>query len=165
MKRTVRLLLHMAAPILFGAVLYFILCPNVWFVERLQELLCKWSFLFWRGNGSWMISEEDGVSGTMRWAEVFLTTSTGRFIRNYLFDFLWGYSLAAGIKWILGDSIRYERVLALLFIFSLVMEGLQLFTAIAGTFDIWDVASEVLAGIIFLIIYKNFLTEGTNEKI
>lgn len=151
MKRTVRLLLHMAAPILFGAVLYFLLCPNVWFVERLKALVPLIRKLF----------REESVS----WADGFLRTSTGRFIRNYLFDFLWGYSLAAGITWILGDSIRYERVLALLFIFSLVMEGLQLFTAIAGTFDIWDVAAEVLAGIIFLVIYKIFLTEGTNEKI
>ena len=166
MKRTLRLLLHMAAPILFGAVLYYLLCPHVWFVERLKELISQGAFRFRGENASWMIAGADRASGTRRWAEVFLATIPGRFVRNYLFDFLWGYSLAAGIMWILGGEIKQGRIIGLVCFFSLFMECLQLFPQVEGTFDFWDVITEIAAGYLFLIIYQKFIiTEGTDEKI
>ena len=136
-KNTVILLLNVIIPILLGTIIYYFLSPDVLFVKRIDQLL---------GNGfhiSYMGTE------CLIW----------KFIRNYFLDMLWGYALIFGLFLVSGNNIAdLKKIFLTAFLFSAVMEILQMTPVARGTFDIFDILVEFLAEIAAVFIIKILLS-------
>lgn len=140
MNKKVLLVANIIVPILLGALLYFIVAPDVIFVNVL---------------GSFMGSETAVVSQP----ETFLDY----FVRYYMMDMLWGYSLVFALFLCLGNNAAIKKVFIIAFVFSTVMELLQLTTIVPGVFDVWDILMEGIAEAIAAFIIKTlFYEEATN---
>lgn len=78
-----------------------------------------------------------------------------RFLTCWACDFLWAYALTFSLFLCLKS---FKSPLLLTFVisvsFSAVIELLQLFGTISGTFDIWDIFIELSAIILAVIILK-----------
>lgn len=124
-----------AFPIIIGAVLYYLFCPNVWFVKLIDT---------WFGELNRTSIEYDTVP--------FL-----KFIRNYLFDFIWAFAMTNAIFIILNNNAKPIRIcLTISVILGITMEILQLLGIAEGTFDIWDIVTEGLGSVLGAIVIKNF---------
>lgn len=138
------LLIHAILPILIGALLYYILSPDVLFVKQIDMFV---------GGGIHFPSlmEEYGIV---------------QLIRNYGMDVLWGYSLLYAMCLILdNNTAKRWKIFIIAFSFSVIMELLQLTPFVKGTFDIWDIIIEAFSEgtAVFIINYK--LRGGnSNEK-
>ncbi|MBQ2658726.1 MAG: hypothetical protein IJF87_09180 [Erysipelotrichaceae bacterium] len=76
-------------------------------------------------------------------------------IRNFAADFLWTYSMFFCLRITLGDELsgKYNIIVLLLTAFvSVIIECLQLTNVFPGTFDIWDIVTELSAAICALFI-------------
>lgn len=81
------------------------------------------------------------------------------FLTCWACDFLWAYALTFSLFFCLKS---FKSPLPLTFIvsalFSTVIESLQLFGIISGTFDIWDILMELTAiAFAVIILKKEFL--------
>lgn len=134
-KNEIKLILHCACPLGAGAIIYYLLFPNVTFVKGLDRLLGhSWHFCI----------AEDGV----------------QIIRFYAFDMLWSYALVFALCLIIGNNIvNLRRIFFILFTFSTFMEILQLTSLAAGTFDLLDIFFEFLAELFAVFIIKNYFLE------
>ena len=128
-KDTAFLLANCILPLLFGAFLYGLLSPDVFFMKA---------------AGSY-------PGRCFLWAEVLpsaflLGKGTIRQIRNFLPDMLWAYALVFALRFLMGQK---EGELFKIFItsavFSTVLELLQITSFVRGTFDFFDILLEVLA--------------------
>ncbi len=131
MNKKVLLVANIIVPLLLGALLYFIVAPDVIFVNVL---------------GSFMGSETAVVSQP----ETFLDY----FVRYYMMDMLWGYSLVFTLFLCLGNNAAIKKVFIIAFVFSTVMELLQLTAIVPGVFDVWDILMEGIAEAIAAFIIK-----------
>jgi hypothetical protein len=90
-----------------------------------------------------------------------------RFVRNYIPDMAWGYALVFSLYAIAGDQTE-KGLYTLAFIaivFSAAIEIIQMTHIIRGTFDLWDIAAELLTEVTAVFIIKNhFLREVQHEK-
>ena len=134
MKKTI--LLNAIAPILLGAIIYYIFSPNVIFVKKIDEIF-----------------------GFKFHIEVANTNIIWRFFRNHFLDMLWGYALVFALFYILdNDAAKLKVALIISFMTSCIMEVLQLFSIARGTFDLWDITWMLVAqGIAAFIIKKMLL--------
>ncbi|MCR5796729.1 MAG: hypothetical protein K6G63_02285 [Eubacterium sp.] len=133
------LLLNTIIPLIIGGTSYYILSPNVLFVKAINSLL--------------------GISNII--AHGSPQTAIGCFVRFYLLDMLWGYSLVFALVLCLGSNAAIKIVLFIAFVFSLSVELLQLTSFMPGVFDLMDISSEIIAELIAaLIIHKHFLRGG-----
>jgi uncharacterized MnhB-related membrane protein len=129
------LILHMVLPLFFGAAFYYLVAPDVFFVQKIDALL-GWGLHFpVTGNRPFLL----------------------RLARNYLPDMLWGYALMFALYGILKDNnvAKTGKILGLSVFFSLVLELLQLTPFIAGTFDIFDLLAEAGAQSLAAIIINH----------
>ena len=133
-------LVYVVAPIFLGAVLYYIFCPDVWFVKKLDIIFGLY-----------------GCHVFFPFSNIFI-----KFLRFYLMDFLWAFSLMALI-WITFYDMGIHKLTILVIGFEIAMEFIQLFPHISGTFDIFDIAVEIIANI--LVIYLLTKRRETNEKV
>ena len=81
-------------------------------------------------------------------------------VRFYLCDLLWGYSLYSGLR-IFNDNAGVALLTAV--ITASVMEALQMTAVIPGTFDVWDIAVEII-GIILALLTTNFITGRKRDE-
>ena len=137
------IILNIVLPIVVGGIIYYFLSPQVIFVKRIDEI---WEF-------------------PHRQAIVLVNRTFLRFIRNYLMDFLWAYALTFSIFYIWGNNAAgIKKTVVVAFLFSAVMELLQLMSKINGTFDIFDIVMEFLAELFAAFIIKIHKGECIYEK-
>lgn len=131
MKKTWKnILMNVAVPIIIGAVLYYLFCPDTIFVRQIDE---------WLGVSKHLYPVTDH----------FIYQS----IRNYLFDFLWAYAMMSAAILLFGADFRNRyRLAGIIIFFEIFMELLQLLPDIAGTYDIFDL---VVEGIANVLVIKN----------
>lgn len=134
MKKTI-ILLNVTAPIIIGAVFYYIFGRDTVFVELIDNILGFSMHITNTGNNF-------GI----------------KMARCYLPDFLWAYALMSAVLLFWGYD---KRIIALVIIYETVLELLQLFSCVKGTFDVWDILIEILAGIIVIKLFRRSLK---NEK-
>lgn len=133
-------IINVLAPLLMGALLYYVFSPDVIFVR------CIDSFLGRKGIHINYIDYID-YSGT-----VIL-----RFVRNYLLDMIWAYTLVFAMSFILcNNAAEIMKMMIIIVCFTVVMEMLQCTNLVNGTFDILDIVVELLAEFIAVFIIKKY---------
>lgn len=133
---------NICLPILIGIVIYYVISPDVIFVQKIDALFGR---------------EVHAIKTNID--SVFL-----KYIRFYLLDILWGYSLVFALYFVTGNNTaELMKILKIAFVFSAIMEILQLTSIVKGTFDVIDIIMELLAEIIAVFIIK--ITHKEGEKI
>ncbi len=88
----------------------------------------------------------------------------GLFLRYYASDMLWAYALCFAVQFILGYSRRNQRISFLLCAGLVVLiELLQKYAVIHGTFDLFDIVAETCSVCISLLTVRLY-EEARNEK-
>ena len=137
------IILNIVLPIVVGGIIYYFLSPQVFFVKGINEFL--------------------GV--TQRQTVVLINNVFFRFVRNYFMDFLWAYSLTFAIFFTWGNNAAdIKKIVVVAFLFSTLMESLQLMPKMNGTFDVLDIVIEFLAELIAAVIIKTQKGERIYEK-
>lgn len=132
------LVINILAPILIGAAIYYVISPNVIFVQQLDSLL----------------NRRIHINTTN------FNLSIMRFVRNYLLDMLWGYALVFALSLFTGNNTaEIRKIFIIAVIFSAVMEILQLTSIAKGTFDVFDIIVEFLAEVTAVFIIKKHYSE------
>lgn len=130
--------MNILAPILIGAAVYYVISPNVIFVQQLDSLL---------GNGIHVNTVSSNLFAM-------------RFVRNYLLDMMWGYALVFALYLFTGNNTaEIRKIFIIAVIFSAVMEILQLTSIAKGTFDVFDIIVEFLAEATAVFIIKKHYSE------
>lgn len=145
MSRKTILALNAICPILAGAVIYYLISPEVIFVKKIDTVI----------GGI--------VSVHITPADHFLF----RLVRNYFLDMLWGYAFVFALFLLIGNStVKRGKLLAISFSFSAVMEMIQMAPFVHGTFDLWDIGVEFLAEVFAVFIINTIYSreEFQNEK-
>ena len=118
------ILLNVIAPVLIGAILYYLFFPEAVFVRIIDNLL-----------------------GSSYHIPVNVDNILIKLIRFYLLDFLWAYALMSTVILIFKND---SRVFVIILIFEIVLELIQLLPSIRGTFDVCDIGIEILASILVI---------------
>jgi hypothetical protein len=119
-------------PVVIGALLYYLIAPDVIFVKKIDDIL---------GLKIHITVPAENVGY--------------RFLRNYLLDMLWAYALVQALFYILGNNAAsLGKAFVIAFSFSTAMEVLQLTTIFKGTFDLGDIMMEFLAEMLAVFIIK-----------
>ena len=118
------ILLNVIAPVLIGAILYYLFFPKAVFVRLIDNLL-----------------------GSSYHIPVNVDNILIKLIRFYLLDFLWAYALMSAVILIFKND---SRVFVIILIFEIVLELIQLLPSIRGTFDVCDIGIEILASILVI---------------
>ncbi len=129
------LILNIVVPLAVGALIYYILFPDIIFVKAI-----------------------DNLSGVSFHIPVKLSNAFVRCLRFYLLDVLWAYSLMSIVILMFRDS---KTVYITVFLFVIAMEMIQMIPSIPGTFDIFDIVIEMIACLIAIRINKR---RGNYEK-
>ncbi len=133
MNKKVLVFANIIVPLIIGAILYYIIAPDVIFVRVLSS--------FFNGDAT-SISQPETVFDY--------------FVRYYLMDLLWGYALVFALYFCLDNNAAIVRIFIMAFLFSTAMELFQLMAIVPGVFDIWDIVIEGLAEAFAAFIIKNF---------
>ena len=123
-------------PIISGAVIYYLISPEVIFVKWIDGFV---------GNGLHIsgINTNNIILG---------------FIRNYFLDMLWGYALVFALFLAIGNNAAdLIKTFLIAFLFTTAMEIFQITSIAMGTFDVWDIVAMFSAEIIAVFIIKNLL--------
>ena len=94
------------------------------------------------------------IFGCTEKADIKIESGLLLFIRNYVCDFLWAFSLTQVTLLILGpqkNSVVLSLTISILF--EVIIEGLQITVFFSGTFDPLDITIEVIATIIATIVF------------
>ena len=129
------ILLNVIAPVLIGAILYYLFFPEAVFVRLIDNLL-----------------------GSSYHIPVNVDNILIKLIRFYLLDFLWAYALMSAVILIFKND---SRVFVIILIFEIVLELIQLLPSIRGTFDVCDIGIEILASIFVIKLSRR---RFKNEK-
>ncbi len=116
------ILLNVIAPVLIGAIIYYLFFPEAVFVRLIDNLL-----------------------GSSYHIPVNVDNILIKLIRFYFLDFLWAYALMSAVILIFKND---SRVFVIILIFEIVLELIQLLPSIRGTFDVCDIGIEILASIL-----------------
>ena len=128
-------------PMVVGLIVYLILKPSAYVSELIIDILGLRQLNI-QTSDNWFLS----------------------IIRNYLCDFLWAFSLTAAISLLYYDN-RFRSVISVLIclIVGIIIELLQLWGVISGTFDIVDLIVQSIGSILSIIISKIYLRGNKNE--
>ena len=118
------ILLNVIAPVLIGAILYYLFFPEAVFVRLIDNLL-----------------------GSSYHIPVNVDNILIKLIRFYFLDFLWAYALMSAVILIFKND---SRVFVIILIFEIFLELIQLLPSIRGTFDVCDIGIEILASILVI---------------
>ena len=138
-KEKSRIILNIILPVLTGVLIYLMMSPSVLFIKE---------------------------TGVITGRDIHQSSITEDFpllytIRCYLPDMLWGYALMFALFLSCGrDRKLVGFVFFLTAIFSVIMECLQLMPAVFGSFDSFDIAVEISAELLALIIINKTETGG-----
>ena len=140
-RNKVFLLANMIVPILTGAVIYYVTSPDVIFVRQLDTILGMRVHMY----------------------DISYHSTIVRFIRYYALDMLWGYALVFALYFILdNNTASLFKIFVIAYVFSVIIEILQLTSFVKGTFDVFDLVVELIAEIAAVFIIKNdFFRGGT----
>ena len=119
------ILLNVIAPVLIGAILYYLFFPEAVFVRLIDNLL---------GSSYHIPVNVDNILII-------------KLIRFYFLDFLWAYALMSAVILIFKND---SRVFVIILIFEIVLELIQLLPSIRGSFDVCDIGIEILASILVI---------------
>ena len=116
-RNKVFLLANMIVPILTGAVIYYVTSPDVIFVRQLDTILGMRVHMY----------------------DISYHSTIVRFIRYYALDMLWGYALVFALYFILdNNTASLFKIFVIAYVFSVIIEILQLTSFVKGTFDVFD---------------------------
>ena len=133
------LICNAVIPIIIGTIIYYMISPEVIFAQCVDELLGRTIHIGYMWGNSEVI----------------------RFIRNYLLDMMWAYALFFALTFVMGNNtVVLKKVFAVAFVFSTIMEFLQLTPIARGTFDFNDIIIECLAEVLAVCIIKFKLYKG-----
>ena len=77
------------------------------------------------------------------------------FVNHHLCDFLWAFSLACGLLFILGETKKVKLLCGGITVgYGAVWELLQFTHIASGTGDLWDVLSYFLASLLAIFIFN-----------
>lgn len=140
MGKRIIILMNVFMPILIGLIIYSLLCPDLVFIK--------------------MITNITGL-------KIRVTGLENTFIRNYLPDLLWAYSLLFALLFINNNGTAgLKKIFLVSVIFSALVEFLQKLFIIRGTFDIGDIIVEIIGEVIaVLIIKKLYYRKGAENEI
>ncbi len=117
-------------PILAGSLLYYVISPEVIFVQSIDRLL--------------------GVSLHVGTENTFVLI-----MRSYMPDMLWAYALVFSLMLVTGNkTANVWKMLAIAGMFSTIMEVLQITGYVKGTFDVMDIIVEIIAELMAVFIIK-----------
>lgn len=129
---------NVIVPLLIGAIIYYVFFPETIFVKCLDKLL----------DISYHIP--------LKPENVF-----AKGIRFYFLDFLWAYALMSFVVWLFG----YERkIVIMIVLFEVLMELVQLFPGIKGTFDVCDIGIEIIANIPVILFSRRGFNNEKDES-
>lgn len=115
-------------PLVLGAGIYIAVCPDVWFVSKINRVL-----------GIQQVSPDD-------------LHPVAAFVRNYLCDLLWAYALTGTLLLISGEMMCvWSPVIAVLL--GIVLELLQRTGIITGTADVFDIVAEAAGAAAATMVY------------
>ena len=124
--------LHIAVPLIMGAVIYYLISPEVIFIK--------------------MFSTHGRIPTPLKLNQSHVIY---RFIRNYFLDMLWAYALMNTLIFLIGKSSSAIKISdSMAIIFTVILEGLQLTSFVSGTFDVWDIVVEII-GELFAVWMNN----------
>jgi glycopeptide antibiotics resistance protein len=123
--------------LLIGLIIYLLFKPHSYISELIYNLL-----------GSSLYIHTDSA-----FAEI---------LRNYLCDILWAYSLIFVIDYLCECNFLLEIIFA--WIFEVVMEVIQIYPIIPGTFDILDIILEVSTTVVGVCIIIFYNKKGEKRK-
>ena len=136
MTKRIAIVLNCIIPLLIGAVIYYLISPEVIFVKELDAQM---------GQGIHF-----NVDYTDKgWLRIF---------RNHFLDALWAYALVFALFFVSdNNAASVWRIFGIAFLFSAIMEILQITPMVKGTFDTWDIIVEFLAEIVAVFVIKHFI--------
>ena len=135
-NKKIFIIISFIMPLLMGAFIYYLLSPDVIFVKFIDEVMQR----------------------NIHFSKMMENNILMRFVRFYLLDMLWGYALVFALYFILGDNTaKLKNILFIAFMFSALMEFLQLTPFAKGTFDIADILFVMLSEVIAVFIIKILL--------
>lgn len=141
-KKIVFLILNVLVPILLGTIIYYLISPEVMFVQQIDKIFGYRVHI-------------NGIN---------LNNVIIQFVRNYLLDMMWGYALVFALFFIIvNNTAELMKIFIIAFAFSAIMEFLQLTSFVRGTFDIFDIIVEFLAEVTAVFIIKKHFLGGTKE--
>lgn len=142
MNKKIKLLINVIIPIAMGAIIYYLYSPEVLFVKNINSIM-----------------------GIDYQEAIFMKNNVmSQLIRNYLLDMLWAYALIMTLFFVMYDNtVNVPMLLCIAVSFSIAMEILQIMPRVNGTFDLWDVAVEIIAEVIAVFIIKNYFLEEKRE--
>ena len=134
-------LVNAIIPILIGLILYLFIKPDSYVSQLINKIVSV-------------------PSVSLQYNNVLIY-----FIRFYLCDMLWAYSLTFTMYLILVNDFG-GMILCFLIagVFSIFIELLQYFGIVSGTFDFFDVIAEMISIVLALGIIKIFYWRKENEK-
>ena len=131
-----RLFINVINPLIMGGISYYLFFSDVLFVKKIDQFLTK-PFHIHVSYGSTFV----------------------RLCRFYLLDYLWAYALMNLILLIIGANDR--KIIVSILAFIILLELLQVFPFVAGTFDFWDLIVEMLASFLAIFLSRR---EECNEE-
>lgn len=138
-NRKTIMVIHIICPIVVGTFIYSMASPDVIFIKKAADF----------------------IGATIRVPVFPIDSVFLQFVRNYLPDMMWGYSLFFALFYIIGNNMAdVWKVFLIAFPFSVAMEVMQKASFVPGTFDVFDIFAEFLAEIAAAcIIYKLYSRE------
>lgn len=128
--------LHIAVPLIMGAVIYYLISPEVIFIKMFS------------------MSGEIPEPFTLNQSHMI-----HRFVRNYFLDMLWAYALMNTLIFLIGNSSSTIKIsVSIAVIFTVILEGVQLTSFVSGTFDVWDIMVEIIGEL--FAVWMNKKTKG-----
>lgn len=126
-KNIIFRLINVVVPILLGGILYYIFCPDVSFVNAIDEAM---------GAGFHIRAQNTN-------------NELYQFIRFYAFDFAWAYAMSNALSIFLDNDLRpnpFSMVITI--VIGIILELMQLWGVTIGTYDFRDVFSESLGAMV-----------------
>lgn len=150
LQRCVRVCIFMALniviPILTGAIIYYLIAPDVIFVKQIDSAL-----------------------GIQDHSALILGHSLCvELMRNYLLDMIWGYALVYALFCVMGCNVsQLRKCLVIAILFTCITEISQLTPLVRGTFDLIDIVVESISelsatGIILIYLRRMAIDEESD---
>ena len=118
-------------PLLIGGVVYILFRPDTYFSQ----------YIFNKLNFIPVIDSEP--------------TLIIKFIKYYLCDILWAYSLTFAVLFVFqNETNRFIASLSICIVFEMITEFVQLWNLIPGTFDFVDMVNECVTTLIIIFVCK-----------
>ena len=127
-------------PLILGAIFYYIYCPDVYFVQFIDQIIKKPIHL--RNNNYLVV-----------------------FMRNHGLDLIWSFSLTLSF-FLISLEYKYNYLLYILIplLIGLCLEFLQRYNIISGTYDTLDIIFELCGVVLAFIIIRLKMRRMRNEE-